>query len=243
VDLPPLPPDYLRSSEDLHAVAEQVLAAARFAAVGKVGLEPTADGFGTPAFDGPAGPRCVRVAGVVLVVEDGGLTTATHPLTTVRELAEVAGVDLSAPVGTFAPNTPRDPDRPLVVDAGAAQVVAAWFELGSAVIHDLVASAGPDDNPSAAWVWPEHFDLGMALGPEAARANYGISPGDGGVPEPYAYVGPWNGTTDDPYWNATSFPGATFSYTQARAEADPGTALLAFLQRGRALESAKPAGS
>ncbi len=233
--LPPLGADYERSRDDLHAVAEQVLAAARFAAEGKVGLEPTPGGFGTPAFGAPRAERVVRVDGTALVVEDDGVATATHPLTTVRALAAVVDVDLAAPVGSFAPSTPREPDRTLRVDPGAAAAVAAWFALGGVAIAALVSSAASDDDPSAAWVWPEHFDLGLAMGRTEARANYGFSPGDAGVPEPYAYVGPWDGTTDDPFWNATSFPGAVLTYTAVAGTTDPGAAVEAFLRRGRLL--------
>jgi hypothetical protein len=42
-------------------------------------------------------------------------------------------------------------------------------------------------------LWPEHFDLAVELGDEAAgrRAAYGVSPGDESVAEPYLYVSAW----------------------------------------------------
>ena len=40
----------------------------------------------------------------------------------------------------------------------------------------------PGDQPSAAVLWPEHFDVGMT----AAAINYGASPGDDHVADPYA---------------------------------------------------------
>jgi len=46
-------------------------------------------------------------------------------------------------------------------------------------------------------LWPEHFDLGIAVD----EVNYGISPGDDGHATPYAYVGPWTQRTG-PFWNA-----------------------------------------
>jgi hypothetical protein len=52
----------------------------------------------------------------------------------------------------------------------------------------------PDEEPV---LWPEHFDLGIALD----EVNYGISPGDGGHATPYAYVGPWT-KREGPFWNA-----------------------------------------
>ena len=54
-------------------------------------------------------------------------------------------------------------------------------------------------------LWPEHFDVGM----DRDEVNYGVSPGDGFCPEPYAYVGPWafsgraaTDPADAAFWNA-----------------------------------------
>lgn len=38
------------------------------------------------------------------------------------------------------------------------------------------AAVVPEDEPTSAQLWPEHFDLGIT----AARVNYGVSPGDTG---------------------------------------------------------------
>ena len=45
-------------------------------------------------------------------------------------------------------------------------------------------------------LWPEHLDVGIA----SAEVNYGVSPGDAHLPEPYAYVGPWTPRTGE-FWN------------------------------------------
>ena len=47
----------------------------------------------------------------------------------------------------------------------------------------------PDEQPSAAVLWPEHFDLGITAG----AVNYGTSPGDGYCPVPYLYASPHDG--------------------------------------------------
>jgi hypothetical protein len=57
------------------------------------------------------------------------------------------------------------------------------------------------------------------------EVNYGVSPGDDAILEPYAYVGPWTPQTGD-FWN-TSF-GAARLLTEL-------TDVLAFFQKGRAL--------
>ena len=66
------------------------------------------------------------------------------------------------------------------MDAAAAAELAAWFARGEAGLRAFAPEAEP-------LLWPEHFDLGIAVD----EVNYGISPGDTGQPSPYAYVGPW----------------------------------------------------
>ena len=52
-------------------------------------------------------------------------------------------------------------------------------------------------------LWPEHFDVGITV----ARVNYGLSPGDAAIDEPYAYVGPWEPASyEGAFWNAPSVP-------------------------------------
>ena len=69
--LEPLPPAFGATREALHALAEHVLAPARYRADGHIGLVPTPGGFGTPTFG--EGER-VRVEGVELVHERPGST-------------------------------------------------------------------------------------------------------------------------------------------------------------------------
>ena len=68
--LPPLPPTFGATREELHRVAERVVSPARVAATGnEIALEATPGGFGTPPF--PDGGR-VRVEGDELLVEEAG---------------------------------------------------------------------------------------------------------------------------------------------------------------------------
>ena len=237
MSLPPLPADYAASRADLHAVAEQVLAAARFAAVGRIALAPLPGGFGTPGFPGPGGvDRVVRVDGVELVVDDDGIESLRQPLTTVGDLAAALDVDLAAPVGSFTPTTPREPGRPLAVSPAAAAVVEAWLALAVGVLDVLADDFGSRGEVlHAPALWPEHFDAGMDAGPEGAQASYGLSPGDDGEPAPYAYVSAWQALGDDPFWNASSFRGAVLRYDDVATADDPGAAVLDFLRRGRVL--------
>ncbi len=51
----------------------------------------------------------------------------------------------------------------------------------------------PEETPV---LWPEHLDVGISRD----EVNYGVSPGDASVAEPYAYVGPWTPRTGE-FWN------------------------------------------
>jgi hypothetical protein len=89
-------------------------------------------------------------------------------------------------------------------------------------------------------LWPEHFDIAMELGDEAAgkRANFGASPGDENHDEPYLYVGPSNPdlASGEP-WNATGFRGAQLTYSELLAAEDQRRTALDFMrERYRALQ-------
>ena len=64
-------------------------------------------------------------------------------------------------------------------------------------IYENLRAFAPDETPV---LWPEHFDLGITAGP----INYGASPGDAQVADPYLYVGPHDGPPpgDPAFWNA-----------------------------------------
>src|SRR5207247_8968133 len=70
--------------------------------------------------------------------------------------------------------------RRLDVDPAAARCVAEWYGFAVSVLEQLRAEAGSDLEPSRVQLWPEHFDMAVELGPEAAgrRAGFGCSPGD-----------------------------------------------------------------
>jgi Electron transfer DM13 len=64
------------------------------------------------------------------------------------------------------------------VDPTAAAALAAWFARGDAGLRAFATGEQPV-------LWPEHFDLGIAVD----EVNYGISPGDAGHAIPCAYIG------------------------------------------------------
>src|SRR5262249_4245924 len=149
--------------ESLHKVAEHVLAPARHRVTGRIGLVATPGGFGTPTF---GDDERVRVDGVDLVVEHGK-DVRRAPLTTLADAARFADVDLGVPTGVYTRATTAEPDVLLAVDAGAAAVLAAWMGFSWQVLGDL-SDEFSDRSPSALQLWPEHFDMSIDFGDEAA---------------------------------------------------------------------------
>ena len=203
--------------ESLHRVAEHVLAAALKRATGQITLLARPGGFGTP--DLPDG-SALAVEGTRLVVTGSGATRSTA-LTTLAEAAAFAGTEPGFPWTKHPPATPFEPDLPMTIDEDAAGVLADWFALGQEALTALVAELA-DEDPSASQIFPEHFDLGVTAGP----VNYGFSPGDDGIPEPYVYVGPHQLPVDGEFWNAP------FGAYRTRSEVASGPAALEFLLAG-----------
>jgi hypothetical protein len=220
-----LPAAFAPTRDALHALAEQVVAAVYFDATTHIGLRPTPRGFGTPVF----GDReRVRVDGTGLVHEQSGTERRTE-ITTLRDAATFAGVALGAPP-VYKAATALDPDTPLGIDHDAALVLADWYALGNALLHDLRTEQS--DQPSTEMqLWPEHFDLACDIGDEGAgtRATYGASPGDALIPEPYLYVGPWKPERRTGLLAAYPF-GGVLRYEEMRRAVEAGAAGRRFFE-------------
>jgi hypothetical protein len=217
-----LPQQFAETRESLHALAEHVLAAARYHAIGRIGLQVVQGGFATPPFGDDH--RTIGVEGTELVFRAGGQERRT-PVTTLRAAGGFADVEPGAPSNVYKPATPCDLDAPLIIDAEAARRLADWYALGDAALRRLGRELA-DDQPSDVTLWPEHFDVGIRAG----EVNYGASPGDAQVPEPYLYVGPTGldlAATGDSFWNQ-SF-GATVTWDAIGSVEDA----LGFFRQGR----------
>jgi len=222
----PAPPTLVATRRTAQAIAEWILAPARYAATGRIGLRHTPGGFGTPPL--PDG-RVVRVDGVTLVDEGPDDVRAVHPLTTLGQLAVAVGVTPGQSTGIYEPVTAWDADAPLDVDADAVAVLAEWFAFATELLDEL-RQESVDGAPVQ--LWPEHFDMATVVGDERHRANLGASPGDDDHPLPYLYVGPWNAVDgSNPFWNEPF--GASLGYDALLGEADQRAAALAFLRSGR----------
>ena len=207
----------------LHALAEHVLGAGLYAATGKIGLRAASGGFATPDHaDDALGGRWV-VAGAELHRASADGTSRSAPITTLRAAGAFYGIECGMPPTVYTPATPLDLDSPLLVDATTAASIGAWLALGQDALSRLGA-AHPDDGPSPIQLWPEHFDLGSTLG----EINFGFSPGDEGIPQPYAYIGPWT-PKEGPFWNQP------FGAARTAAELATVDEVLSFFEEGRSL--------
>jgi hypothetical protein len=223
VSLKPLPETFTVTRDALHRVAAELVAPAR-KPHNEIALRQTPGGFGTPEFDFEGRRTQVRVDGIELVLSRDGEEDRVE----LRSIA--AGGALLGP-GLLPEGVPED-DEPLGLDAGAADRLADYYALGAQALAQLKAEMAPDAEPSDLSLWPEHFDIAIEAGAEAAgrRANYGASPGDEGHTEPYVYVGPWNAPTEGELWNATGFNGAELAYAELLSADDPLAAAVAFMR-------------
>ena len=199
-----LPTSFISTRGAVHTLAEHVLCAARYAAVGRIGLTPVDDGIATPPFDG----RVVGLRGVELV------DTGTHgerrsPVTTLRAAGAFFGVVPGVPP-LWTPTTNSNLDDVLHIDADGVAVLAAWFTLVSGALTTVHPAASQT-------LWPEHFDLAVTV----AGATYGGSPGDATHVAPYLYVTPAGEPVPDGdrrFWNEPF--GASLAYDRITGAAD-----------------------
>lgn len=167
----------------LHAVAELLLAGPQHAAAGTIKLTPMPNGFGCTAAPG------ARVKNGDLVL---GRRASHLDGRTIADVGLELGLEPRSLAGVYRDCTDFPLDQVLSVDEESAEEIAKAFETGEAALREFAPDVAPV-------LWPEHFDLAITVG----EVNYGVSPGDGFLEVPYAYVGPWSldGVQGD-FWNA-----------------------------------------
>ncbi|HWN33007.1 MAG TPA: hypothetical protein VNP03_09685 [Pseudonocardia sp.] len=200
------PTDLPATRRALHGVAELLLAGPQYRTGGLIRLRITPGGFSTVA-----SPE-LRVDGEQLVAGSTRLPMAGRSY---AELAEGVGVEAGAPSELYADGSGVDPSESVTLDPAAARTIVAAFALGDAALRDLA----PDAEPV---LWPEHFDVGITV----LEVNYGVSPGDGYLAEPYAYVGPHH-PRRGAFWNAP------FGATRPVAALADVAGALRFFREGR----------
>lgn len=228
--LGPVPNGHVSSRADYHRLAYGVVAMARHEENGRFGLRFTAGGFGTPFF---GADRQVRMVGNVLVDQRGDDVRTTTPAS-MAEAAAFLDVEVTTTAAEEDSPTLDDAGDPLDLRPDVGAFLGDWFGFVTSVLEELRSEQPADANVSRVQLWPGHFDPAFEAGDQDAghRATIGGSPGDHGSDEPYLYVGPWAGATDDDYWNATAFPGAVLPYSELVEADDQRAAALDFYRRG-----------
>jgi hypothetical protein len=199
-------PGLTRTRIALHAVAEVLVAGPQYAANGDIRLRVRADGF--------AG----WVTGAVAVVGTDLVTPAGRfPIRgTLAELADSAGVVPRRLTDVYSGGPMIGLDDAVEVDPAATARILDALWAGDRALQAL------DPAPPRV-LWPEHFDAGITLD----RVNYGVSPGDGQIAVPYAYVGPWE-VPGGEFWNQPF--GAARELPEPADPAD----IVGFFRSGRA---------
>jgi len=171
--------DLTRTRTALHGIAELLLAGPQYAASGTIRLRALPAGIATVA------EPDLRLEGTELVGAHG-----RHPLTgTYAEVAQAAGITPRLLDDVYRDRAEVTPADRIDVDAAHLAVLTEALALGDAALRAFA----PDEEPV---LWPEHLDVAIAKD----EVNYGVSPGDTLLPEPYAYVGPWTRRTGE-FWN------------------------------------------
>ena len=230
--LPALTNQHTSTVLSLGQLAFFVIAPARFAVQGKIGLRYTHGGFGTPFY---GKDRQIRIDGDFLITQEGH-TAAGEEVTTLRRAARQVGIEYEERWGPdwHDPPAPTDPDTALTIDSVAARICSDVIGFGFSVLEQIRIEAREDEKPSRVQLWPEHFDTALEIGVDDAgrRAGFGVSPGYPAHPEPFVYVSPWaKDWLDDPYWNA-DFGGSILSYEELLAAENQRDRALQFLRRG-----------
>ncbi len=166
----------------LHAVAELVLAGPQYRATGRLRLRVTPGGFAT-AFQPDVRVRGARVEAGENLAEISGQTA--------RALGARLGVASGKPGDIYPDGCGVGIDEPLALRFDHAAVILDALALGNGAL----AAFAPAQTPV---LWPEHFDVAIRVD----DVNYGVSPGDGFIAEPYAYVGVGQVPAGDAFWNA-----------------------------------------
>jgi hypothetical protein len=194
------------SRRSWHGVAELLLAGPQYRQSQTIRLRITPGGFATVQ------EPDLRVEGTTLVIEGERVAMPGH---TCAGLSVLTGAPAGSPPDLYKDGSGVDPEEALHFDDQAIAALASAFELGDAALRAFASDQTPV-------LWPEHFDVGISVN----EVNYGVSPGDGFLGEPYAYVGPWQ-RREGEFWNAP------FGAVRPIRELSDVDAVVAFLTEGR----------
>jgi hypothetical protein len=186
-----------------------VLAGPQYRATGKIRLGVIPGGFATVTLT----PRLLvdgtQIAG-------GGGASAAIGGRTPRDLGAALRVVAGKPEGLYGDGSGVDLDEALDLDPEQAGVILGALARG----HDALVAFAPGETPV---LWPEHFDVAVSV----QDITFGVSPGDGFLGEPYAYVSVSSLPAGDTFWNAP------FGAAVPLRELPDATAVSGFFTQGR----------
>lgn len=165
----------------LHAVAEGLLAGPQYRATGTIRLAVRPGGFATSRAYGDF--TLIAIEGTDLLVLRGDRPLRLPLTGTCGDLAAGAGLPVDRLDDVYPGSVRPEPSTRIEVDPNAAATLAAAWNLGDRALRAFGArvTGSPDPDPV---LWPEHLDVAIAVD----GSDYGVSPGDDVIPEPYAYV-------------------------------------------------------
>jgi hypothetical protein len=175
----------------LHGIAEHIVSAHGWRSGADIRLFVTMRGFETR----PVGADVLALADGVLERRPSGPSIPLTAAATLGALADGVGVPFGMPDPPYKPASGCAPDDPVTVDIAALTTLVDGWARGAQALR-IVAARHDLDEPEPV-LWPEHFDVGLAVG----EVNLGVSPGDDVCGEPYAYIGPWTARAGT-FWNA-----------------------------------------
>ena len=205
----------IRTRTSLHGVAELLLAGPQYAASGTIRLRVVPGGIATVA-----SPE-VRLDGTELEGPQG-----RHRLTgSYTDVASAVGVSVRRLDDVYRDRADVDPDDTIELDMNHLAALLDALAVGDAALRAFA----PDLEPV---LWPEHLDVAITLD----EVNFGVSPGDAFLAEPYAYVGPWQPRTG-PFWDQP------FGAARALSSLAGADGVAAFYREGAERAATDPAGS
>ncbi|NUR29017.1 MAG: hypothetical protein HOV83_24780 [Catenulispora sp.] len=171
-----------RTRASLHGIAELLLAGPQYSRDHTIRLRVLPGAIATVTLPELRADHLSVWADGTPVPVGGGKTYA--------ELASRLGVTAGAPEGLYHDGSGARPTDCPELDSQAAGVLLDALYRGEQALRAFA----PDATPV---LWPEHFDVGITVD----EVNYGVSPGDGYLDEPYMYVGPHKPRAGE-FWNA-----------------------------------------
>jgi hypothetical protein len=205
--------DHTQTRIALHGVAELLLAGPQYAVSNDIRLRVLPYGIATVAAPD------LRLVETDLVGAHGRV-----PLSgTYAEVAAAAGITPRELGDVYRDRAPVTAGDRIVLDPERLATLVRALVVGDAALRAFAPEAVPV-------LWPEHLDVAI----QAGAVNYGVSPGDAHLAEPYAYVGPWEPRTG-PFWDQP--------FGAARPVADLGDSagVLAFFREGARRAASDPA--